>query len=357
MAPLVPKASLLPGMVPDEQHLHLWQQSIAPMLEARPVDPQAAQACLPVMHQYHLGRYLFIDCSFTGQYFSRDAAMMARHDDADHLTLQMYVRGANKVSNGGYCFEQKPGIVYGVNLSQEVRAQSQDSEVLVLVLPRQLVLDEVPILADLRGAAFAPDSVCGDLFRDHMLSLRRLLPHAGVETIPALTDSLLGLLDALMAKGDASASAAQGAMFTAVCRFIDQHLDDPELSPDSICIRFRCSRATLYRLFKPQGGVREHIQRRRLMACFKSITTPKHLHRRIFDIALDYGFVSPSHFSHLFRHHFGMTPSEARDMRRGGSCQLSDLSMPSGCSAAEDAERMWHWSKSLTASAALRTAE
>lgn len=357
MAPLVPKASLLPGMVPDEQHLHLWQQSIAPMLDARPVDPQAAQAHLPVMRQYHLGRYLFIDCAFTGQHFSRDQAMMARHDDTDHLTLQMYVNGGNKVRNGDCCFEQKPGIVYGVNLGHEVQATSQDSEVLVLVLPRQLILDEVPILADLRGAAFAAGSVCGELFRDHMLSLRRLLPQAGMDTIPALTDSLLGLLDALMARGDATASAAQGAMFASVCRYIDQHLDDPELSPDGISARFRCSRATLYRLFKPQGGVREHIQRRRLMACFKAITSPNHLHRRIFDIALDYGFISPSHFSHLFRHHFGMTPSEARDMggdRRGPGLELT---MPSGRSAAEDSERMWHWSKSLTASAALRNGE
>lgn len=357
MAPLVPKASLLPGMVPDQQHLHLWQQSIAPMLESRPVDPLAAQARLPTMHQYHLGRYLFIDCAFTGQHFSRDTAMMARHDDADHLTLQMYVTGGNKVQNGTSCFVQRPGIVYGVNLGYEVQAQSEDSEVLVLVLPRQLLLDEVPILVDLRGAAFAPDSVCGDLFRDHMLSLRRLLPQAGIDTIPALTDSLLGLLDALMAKGDANASVAQGAMFTAVCRYIDQHLDDSDLGPETICARFHCSRATLYRLFKPQGGVREHIQRRRLMACFKAITSAKHLQRRIFDIALDYGFVSPSHFSHLFRHHFGMTPSEARDVGRDRRGQMPELAMPSGCTAAEDAERMWHWSKSLTASAAFRTTE
>lgn len=354
MTPLVPRASLLPGMVPEEQHVPLWQQSIAPMLEARTIDPDSG--FLPEMHQYHLGRFLFVDCTFAGQHFRRDAAMMARHDDADHLTLQMYVRGGNRVRNGGIQFEQVPGVVYGVSLAHEVEARSLDSEALVMVLPRQLLLDEVPALADLRGPAFAPDSVCGALFRDHMLSLRRLLPHAGVDTIPALTHSLLGLLDALMVKGDETARAANSAMFASVCRHVDQHLDDPGLTPDSICARFRCSRATLYRLFKPQGGVREHIQRRRLMACFKAITASRNLGRGIFDIALDYGFVSPSHFSHLFRQHFGMTPSEARDMGRSRHDPL-DLAMPSGGTAAEDAERMWRWSKSLTVAGAMRCVE
>lgn len=351
MTNLVPRATLLPGMVPEEQHVHLWQQSIAPMLEARPV---AAIGHLPEMRQYHLGRFLFIDCKFAGQTFRRDPAMMARHDDTDHQTLQLYLHGGNRVDNGGLCFPQRPGNVYGVNLAYEVAARADASEVLVLVLPRQLMLDEVPRVANLRGPAFADGSVCGRLFVDHMQALRRLLPETGIESIPALTQALLGLLDALLVHGDAAAAEAQPALFVSVCRHVDQHLDDPGLSPESICARFHCSRATLYRLFKSHGGVREHIQRRRLMACFKAITDPGKTHRRIFDLALDYGFVSPSHFSHLFRQHFGMTPSEARDMGQRHLSQPLDFAMSSGGSAADDVDRMWHWAKSLTATAALR---
>jgi len=192
------------------------------------------------------------------------------------------------------------------------------------------------------------------LFMDHMLALRRLLPQAGMDSIPALTQSLLGLLDALVVHGDATATVAQTAMFASICRHIDQRLDDPALGVESICAQFRCSRATLYRLFKQNGGVREHIQRRRLMACFKAITAPRHMQRRIFDIALDYGFVSPSHFSHLFRRHFDLSPSEAREMGEKRQGQPLELDMPMGGTAVTDADRMWRWVKSLTVSAAMR---
>jgi AraC-like DNA-binding protein len=90
------------------------------------------------------------------------------------------------------------------------------------------------------------------------------------------------------------------------------------------------------------------------MACFKAITAPRHMQRRIFDIALDYGFVSPSHFSHLFRRHFGISPSEAREMGEKRQGRPLELGMPTGGTATTDADRMWRWVKSLTASAAMR---
>lgn len=355
MNKMVPRASLLPGMVPADQHIDLWQQSIAPMLKARTLDPPGSAFFLPEIHQYYLERFLLIDCKFASQHFSRDPSMMARHDDTDHLTLHLFVRGENHVRNGGVSYRQDAGNVSAVNLAYDVEARSTASEAVMLVLPRQLILDEVPGVVDLRGPAFAEGSVCARLFIDHMLSLRRLLPEAGVDSIPALTKALLGLIDALMVHGDPSATVVQSAMFASVCRYIDQNLDDPGLGPDSLCARFRCSRATLYRLFKAQGGVREHIQRRRLMACFKAISAPANQHRRIFDLALDYGFVSPSHFSHLFRQHFDMSPSEARELGQEGWGRQLDLGMPSGGTAVEDVERMWRWAKSLTASAVMHT--
>lgn len=354
MSTLIPRASLVTGIMPAEQQENLWCQSIAPMLESRCCTGADQAGAAPEIHQYHLGRFLYIDTTFSSRTFRRDRSLMARHDDADHLSLQLFIHGQNQVSNGGVDYTMTPGTVYGVNLAYAVEAAAKASDVVVMVLPRQLVLDEVPHLADLRGQVFAHNSVGNHLMRDHMLSLRRLLPSASMDSIPALTQSLLGLLDALMGHGDHQAGQVQSAMFASICRYIDSHLSDPDMGVDSICAKFRCSRATLYRLFKPHGGVREHIQRRRLMACFKAITAPKHIHRGIFDIALDFGFISPSHFSHLFRGHFGMSPSEARDMGTQQRSGVLDLDMPSGSSTVDDAERMWHWAKSLTASAALR---
>lgn len=353
MNALIPRASVVAGAMSVRRQADLWRQSIAPMLEAVPLDEDeaATEQAGPEIHQYHLGRFLFMQVSFPSHSFRRDPALMARHDDADHQSLHVFLSGGNKVVNGGVDYTIGRNNVYGVNLAYEVDAVAEASRALMLVMPRQWVLDELPQLADQRGPLFADGSVCGQLLSDHLQSLGRLLPNAGTDSIPALTQSLLGLLDALSLHGDSSAAAAQNAMFSSVCRFIDAHLDDQDLGVERICGQFRCSRATLYRLFKSHGGVREHIQRRRLMACFKAIAAPRHQHRRIFDIALDFGFVSPSHFSHLFRSHFGCSPSDARDMGARYQDAPLELDMPSGGSATEDAERMWRWVKSLATNA------
>jgi AraC-like DNA-binding protein len=333
-------------MAPKEWLQPLFSQSIAAYLDAQPVRDPALSIRLPEIHQYHLGQALYIDSTFEAQRFRRDAAWMARNDDVDHLALQMYVEGSNNVVNGAHEFRQKPGNIYAVNLAHEVQAVSEDSKVLTLILPRDLLAAELPQMLDSVGAVFANDSASGQVFCDHMQSLNRHLASATTGEIGSIMQGTLGLLDSLVRHGDITSSAAQGATLRSICSHIDRHLHDPALGVDSLCQQFRCSRATLYRLFAPLGGVREHIQRRRLMACFKAIVQQQQ--RLIYDIALDFGFVSPSHFSNLFRAYFGMTPRQARE-DSNGSVGLSEPMPEAGQSARDHVEMMWRWGKTLAA--------
>lgn len=339
----IPSAALLPGMVPDEVLPDLWRQSIAPFFDSRPRD-RARAGQPPVIRQYHLGQALFVDTAFVAQQFRRDPGWMARHDDADHLLLQLFVRGTNRGTNGNRDFVEQSGNVYAVNLSREVTAESTDAETLSLVLPRALLQAELPQLVDASGALFEDNSASAQIFANHLLSLRQHLGNAQASEAQAIVHGTLGLLDALTRNRDIGASPAQGATLTTICHHIDRHLHDPALDVASLCSQFRCSRATLYRLFQPLGGVREHIQRRRLMACFRAITAPSQAQRRIFDIALDFGFASPSHFSSLFRAHFGMTPSEARE---SGGVRPAPPTLAEGNTAETATEAMWRWARGL----------
>ena len=344
MANLIPKASLAPGMVPNEWLQPLFSQSISAYMDAQPlVDPTLASRP-PEIHQYHLGQALFLDTSFDGQRFRRDPAWMARNDDVDHIAVQMFVRGINNVVNGAQQFQQKRGNITAVNLAYEISAQSTESEVLTLIFPRELVQVELPLMVDAMGTLFDDNSASAQVFSDHMLSLQRNLVTATTAEVAPLMQGTMGLLDSLVRYGDIASAAAQGATLRTICGFIDQHLHDPTLGVDGICQQFRCSRATLYRLFQPLGGVREHIQRRRLIACFKAIV--QHGQRRIYDIALDFGFVSPSHFSNLFRGYFGITPRQARE--DGNPAGIAgDLPPADGQAARDYAELMWRWGKTL----------
>jgi|GEM_PF-241983 len=343
----VPQASLVPGMVPAEELASLWRRSIAPFFDAQPIAKPPLSPRLPDIHQYHLEKSLFVDSRFSAQSFTRDRRWMQRYDDSDHLLLQLFVSGENSVVNGAHDYVERPGNIYAVNLAHQVKAASTDARVMTLILPRDLLMDELPHLSDASGALFAEDSAGARIFTDYMMSLRDGLSRAEADEIPALMKATLGLLDSLTTRGDAGSSAAAHATFRTACRYIERHLANPRLNVGSLCRHLRCSRATLYRLFRSHGGVHAHIQRRRLVACFKAIGSPGHRHRRIFDIALDFGFASPSHFSHLFRGHFGMTPREARDANLDFAAGAAPLAVPDG-SGKEAAEQMWLWAKTLT---------
>ena len=348
MTDRLPSARLLPGMVPDGELYDLWRHSISPYFHVEPSVPHGPQQ-LPLLKQYNLGSFMAVDTTFSGQKFRRDPMWMAQHDDVDHVLLQFYVRGSNRVDNGGVSYTLDSANVYAVNLAYEIDTVSEDSDTFTLVFPREWLAAEIPHLTHSRGALFAPGSFSASIFVDHMLSLRRMLPEAKMADMGAISQATQGLLDALLRHQDPEGGMAQGPTFQVICRHIERQITDLSLGVDSLCADFRCSRSTVYRLFKAQGGVAAYIQRRRLLACFKALISPKQRHRRIFDIALDYGFNSPSHFSTLFRAHFGMTPKEARGAEVMG-CRReasASLKVTFGDTAEDQAEMMWTWAKTL----------
>jgi transcriptional regulator GlxA family with amidase domain len=65
-------------------------------------------------------------------------------------------------------------------------------------------------------------------------------------------------------------------------------------------------------MFERLGGVADYVETRRLGRAYGQLRDPLHQHRRVFEIALNAGFASMSHFSGAFRHRFGLSPSDLR---------------------------------------------
>lgn len=349
--PPLPSVSLLPGMLPNEELFWHWRTAISPYFESVPLADPRNPPQVPEVHLYNAGGFLFFDSKLSRQKFVRDAAWLRRNDDADHVGLQVYLRGGNRIENGGRGYVMQPRDTYAVNLGYEIDAACTDAEVLSVVLPRDLLADHLPALHDARGPLFAGDSTAGRLFVDFMVSMRRNLPISSVADAPILSHTLLGLLRALVGAEDPVSVEARRGVFDALRTYIDDNLGTPDLGVAHLCARFRISRATLYRLFQGEGGVRDYILRRRLMACFRALSSPAHAGRGIFDIALDFGFISPSHLSARFREHFGMSPSEVREAAAGrpvgATVPKADLA-PDGLSSVEIMQR---WMQRLSTGA------
>lgn len=350
MGARLPSAHLVPGTMPDEELFWHCRTGISPYLETIPLVDPRAPTVRPEMHQYLLGDIIFIESNFPRLRFTRDRKMLASRDATDHIGLQLFLSGGNRVSNGGRDFNITPGSIFAINLAHEVEAVSDDAHVLSLILPRTLVEERLPKLGSARGLLFSGHQTGGRIFGDFMLSLRDRLPGATAEDGPMMSAALLGLLDGLMGEEDPAARDSRAGTFMALQRHIEEALDDPELGADALCARFRLSRATLFRIFKPHGGVQRYIQRRRLMACFRALCSPGGMHRPIYDIALDCGLTNPGYLSALFRQHFGLSPSEVRDAARYRLQAGLQVEPNLGDTALCDADRMRQWAREIGAS-------
>ncbi|WP_200213273.1 helix-turn-helix domain-containing protein [Micromonospora coerulea] len=102
-----------------------------------------------------------------------------------------------------------------------------------------------------------------------------------------------------------------------VTEFIERHLAQPDLDPETVARAHHVSLRTLHRLFADgDETVAGLIRRRRLERCRRDLRNPVLRDQPIHVIAARWGFRDPAHFSRAFRAAYGVP---ARDYRAGGS--------------------------------------
>lgn len=92
--------------------------------------------------------------------------------------------------------------------------------------------------------------------------------------------------------------------------WIDSHIDQP-LNIDVVAKKSGYSKWYLQRMFRTvmRQTLGDYIRQRRLQMAAEELRATQ---RPIFDIAMDYGYVSQQTFSRVFRRAFDRTPSDYR---------------------------------------------
>lgn len=93
-------------------------------------------------------------------------------------------------------------------------------------------------------------------------------------------------------------------------QWIDDHIDQP-LNIDVVAQKSGYSKWYLQRMFRSvmHQTLGEYIRQRRLSMAAEALRTTQ---RPIFDIAMDFGYVSQQTFSRVFRREFDRTPTDYR---------------------------------------------
>ena len=228
-------------------------------------------------------------------------------DGFDHFTLTLLVSGELEVDSGWGWQALAPGAVMLLDMLRPARNRMRQAHVVTTSLARERV-EAASGAVDLLGGAVIPPAQAG-LLADYLQSLVARLPGLPASTMPAVTQPIGTLLAvALAADGDALQLPGHADR---VRQLIEARLDDPAFTATTAIADSGLSRATLYRLFQPFGGLAQYIRRRRLNRVRAALADP--LDQRPFgDIARASGFASEAHGHRLFQEAFGTRPGEFR---------------------------------------------
>ncbi|MBN8885109.1 MAG: helix-turn-helix domain-containing protein [Rudaea sp.] len=293
----------------------IWRETVSVIFEPT-IDADDEEPFRAAVDTFHLGDMLFCETSVARQRFARTRRMI-RRDGMDHFLIQVYHKGGYRGDVDGESIDLRPGEVSILDFAKPLATQADSSDTLSLIVPRSML--ERLLATDrlhgrvLRGTAAA-------LFSDYVFSLQRRLPSLLQEEAPLVTQSLTGLFAALMQPTNANiAPTVQEELALARAkRCVETLLHRPRLDTEEICMAAAISRGSLYRLFKPYGGISRYVLARRLARCRHALENPGH-DRLIAEIAYAHGFVSEAHFSRAFRQAYGIAPRDARHDRRAAA--------------------------------------
>jgi AraC-like DNA-binding protein len=225
----------------------------------------------------------------------------------------------------------RAGDVQILDLSRSNTTETKASGTIAIVVPRDTLRRALPTGGDLHGLVLRGDRGTGGLLADYMRSLMSRGDTITTTDAPIIAHATTDMIAACFQSTAETLARARTSLEATTLERIQRHiaatLGSPELDPEALCSLFRISRTQLYRLFEPLGGVATYIQEQRLARAYAELSNPVRVHRRIYDIAFDWGFSSEAHFSRVFRRTFGLSPSEARARAHGAFAHLGD-SMP-----------------------------
>ncbi|SDC52567.1 helix-turn-helix domain-containing protein [Paraburkholderia lycopersici] len=306
------------GMLPRSQQFSAWREAVSVIFDTQTAESRDAGFGTSVSG-YLFGDVVLGSIRTGAQRYDRSSAKIGR-DGHDQYVLQFYLGGSCRARDGGAHACTQPGDMFIVDAAQPLATETTRSEFLNLAVPRRLLapLLNAPDQQSMRVIRGADPTVA--LFREHLVALLRHAPQMTLANAQAIMPATLQLAaSALNASvSPEHAPAVQQCAFVSICRHVEKRLTDPQLSAEQVARAFGISRATLYRLFEPEGGFATYVRERRLRRCRAMLADPARRDMPIADIAAAHGFADAANFTRAFRRSIGLSPRAVRMLALNG---------------------------------------
>ena len=299
-------------VLPRSQQFAAWREAVSVIFDTQNLESRDTGFDTSVSG-YLFGDVVLGSIRTGAQRYDRSNAKIGRGGH-DQYVLQFYLGGSCRVRDGGPESCTQPGDLFIVDAVQPLATETTRSEFLNLAVPRRLLapLLSAPDQQSMRVLRGTDPTVA--LLREHLGALYRHAPEMTPANAQAVMPATLQLAASAL---NASVSpdhmaGVQQCVFVSICRHVEKRLTDPQLSAEQVAHAFGISRATLYRLFEPEGGFATYIRERRLRRCRELLADPARRTMAIADIAAEYGFSNAANFTRAFRRWVGLSPREVR---------------------------------------------
>jgi AraC family transcriptional activator of tynA and feaB len=235
----------------------------------------------------------------------RLAHTAARAEPGGHPFVKILFQtfGVSHFEQGGRRIDLAPGdcLAYDVSCPHTIVSPTLTRHEVVIV-PKELLKERGFRLAKMTACKLSARAGTGRIAYNFVHAAfdeaTRLSPNNAI----GVADSLIDLLLLPLRETDAmSDRIGPEAMYIRAQFFIREHLRDPNLSIDQISAALGCTKRYLHMLFS------DYIRHARLQNCRQELETQAG--KSVTDVAFSWGFSSSSHFSRVFREHFGIVPS------------------------------------------------
>jgi AraC-like DNA-binding protein len=268
-----------------------------------------------------IGRVTINEITAAPHRVERTPELISPHDNR-HYKLSLQLDGTGFVAQDGRNAVLRPGDIAIYDTSRPYTIDFMDDvRCLVMAFPQDAFEVAPQLICRITAVRLAGDDGVGAVispFMQHLAEHLEMLDGvSGERIVRSSLDLLTALVYAQIADGDAAAGESRWAEMQACKHWIDDHLDDPELSAAAVARAQFMSVRYLQYLFHDEGlTVSGYIRTRRLEGCRLDLSDRALTTLSVSQIAERWGFTDASHFSKVFKAEFGVPPREFRALQR-----------------------------------------
>lgn len=301
---------------PPERRLLAWRDRVGHLIDVVPSRSDLDKPFQASIDRYQVGELVFTDCRSDLLVLERSQARIST-DRVREFVFHVFLQGA--IENVATRASRRdsvpsPASILALDLNQPIRMQRQACRVITFFVPDELVQKVFPDPEAIHGRTLHASMPLVPLIIEHVATLSgriaSMSPAEADSAIRAAAELVVAAFGRQAGLSGDTRAAARAAMFAQVRRYIQAHLTESDLSPESVLNALDLPRPTLYRLFQHEGGLGAYIRNLRLRRAADELV--RYSHVTVIEIAYGLGFKSASDFTRAFRRAYDMAPQDFR---------------------------------------------